>query len=544
MQRSVRRDMILLALGVLALCVPFLGKAYHMDDTLVVWAAQQIAENPSDFYGFDVNWYGYFAPMLRTYFNPPGVAYYAAFFGAFLGWSEWVMHASMALVAVALVLGVYWLARRLGGEPLLAAGLALVSPGILVSVGAVMTDLLMMALWVWAVALWLRGLDDQHPTANVVSALLIGLAALTKYFAVSLVPLLLVYTFLSGRKRWTRAVWLMIPFVLVGLFELSTWRLYGEAQFTELVGIAKEYHEKVTIDIGRKILIALAFLGAGGAPALFVAPRLWGRVGRIALCVGGAGAAAFTLILARSGWHVGEQPISYPWWFWPQYWLWILAGFHIVALALADAWNRRDRDAALLVFWLGGTLFFSVFVNHFVNIRVILPALPVVAILVARQWRARSEDAASASTRALWPALAAGLVLSLCVAHSDTRLANAGRDAAERLAPEKRAGRTWFSGHWGFQYYMEARGAKPIDLKHPDFRLGDTVVTPMNTTNRIPAQPQVASRNESFMIPVCSWLTTMRVECGAGFYSDVWGPLPFVFGPVPAELYEVFVLGR
>jgi len=543
-QRSVRRDLILLALGVLALCVPFLGKAYHMDDTLVVWAAKQIAENPLDFYGFDVNWYGYFAPMRLTYFNPPGVAYYAALFGALLGWNECVMHLSMALVAVALVLGVYWLARRLGGEPLLAAGLALVSPGILVSMGTVMTDLLMMALWVWAVALWLHGLDHQHPTANVASGLLIGLATLTKYFAVSLVPLLLVYTLLSGRKRWARAIWLIIPFVLVGLYELYTWRLYGEPQFTTLLGLMKEYHEQFTINMGRKILIGLAFLGAGGAPALFVAPRLWGRVGRIVLCMGSAGVAAFTLMLARSGWNVGEEPISYPWWFWPQYGLWILAGFHILALAIADAWSRRDRDAALLALWLGGTLCFSACVNHFVNIRVILPALPVVAILVVRRLRARIEDGASVSKRAFWPVLAAGLMLSLCVAQADTRLANAGRDAAECIAPEKRAGRTWFSGHWGFQYYMEARGAKPIDLKLPQFRLGDTVVTPMNTTNRIPAQPQVASRDESFEIRVCSWLTTMRVECGAGFYSDVWGPLPFVFGPVPAELYEVFSLGR
>ena len=65
-----------------------------------------------------------------------------------------------------------------------------------------MTDLPMTALWVWAVVLWLSGLNEEHPTANAASGSLIGLAALTKYFAISLVPLLLVYTLLSGRKRW------------------------------------------------------------------------------------------------------------------------------------------------------------------------------------------------------------------------------------------------------------------------------------------------------------------------------------------------------
>jgi hypothetical protein len=140
--------------------------------------------------------------------------------------------------------------------------------------------------------------------------------------------------------------------------------------------------------------------------------------------------------------------------------------------------------------------------------------------------------------------LAAGLVLSLCIAQADIKLANSARTAAEKIAPEKRSGRTWFSGHWGFQYYMQERGAKPIDVTRPEFRLGDTVVTPANASNRFPARPRIPSRNESFELPVSSWITTMRAECGAGFYADLWGPLPFVFGPVPAEMYEVVVLGR
>jgi hypothetical protein len=89
---------------------------------------------------------------------------------------------------------------------------------------------------------------------------------------------------------------------------------------------------------------------------------------------------------------------------------------------------------------------------------------------------------------------------------------------------------------------MEARGAKPIDVRRPDIRAGDTVVTPMNGSNRIEIGRRGAYMDESFALPVCSWLTTMRAECGAGFYSDLWGPLPFVFGPTPPEQYEVDVL--
>ncbi len=547
--RPVHRQMILLALGTLALCGLCFGKAFHMDDPLVIWAAQRIVAHPADFYGFKVNWFGFYAPMTRAFLNPPGASYYVAFFGVLLRWSEPVMHGSVALMGVALILGVYLLARQMGGKPLLAAGLALVSPGVLVSMSTVMTDLLVSALWVWAVALWIRGLDERRPTMNVLSGLLIGLAALTKYFAISLVPLLLAYTLLSGRKRWPRAVWLLIPVVMLGLFDWYTRRLYGMGLFLQPFGMLKDYHEQYALDTGRKIVTALAFLGAGAAPALFIAPWLWGRVGRIALCAGGAGVAALTLILARSGWQAGEPQTTYSWWFWPQYGLWIFAGICIIALAMTELWRRRDRDSVLLVLWLFGTIFFGVFVYHLVNIRVILPALPTVALLCARRISALRETGAPLSRWAAGSALAAGLVLSLCVQHADMTLANSARTAAERIAPEKRMGRTWFSGHWGFQYYMEARGAKPIyydpndTTHHSDFRLGDAVVTPVNASNRILTRPHVATRDESFEVPVCRWLTTMRAECGAGFYADLWGPLPFVFGPVPAERYEVTVLG-
>ena len=144
---------------------------------------------------------------------------------------------------------------------------------------------------------------------------------------------------------------------------------------------------------------------------------------------------------------------------------------------------------------------------------------------------------------AAWGALAAGLALSLCVARADILLANSARIAAEKIAPEKRSGSTWFSGHWGFQYYMEARGAKPIDIKSPDLKIGDTIVTPENISNRFPPPPGLAIADQSFDLPVCRWITTMRTECGAGFHADIWGPLPFVFGQVPPERYQVIVSG-
>jgi hypothetical protein len=246
------------------------------------------------------------------------------------------------------------------------------------------------------------------------------------------------------------------------------------------------------------------------------------------------------LTLAWSGWQAGVPGTSYAWWFWPQYGLWVAAGLHVISLALAEIWNRHNRITVFLVLWLAGTLCFGMFLNHFVNIRVILPALVVVSLLCARRLRMRAEARSPVSSKPVWLGLTAGLALSLCVAYADTTLANSARNAAERIAPENRGGSTWFSGHWGFQYYMEARGAKPVDVSASIIQAGDTIVTPMSGSNRLKFRAS-SYLDESFEIPICGWLATMQAECGAGFYSELWGPLPFVFGPVPPERYEVIV---
>ena len=45
------------------LLLPFVTKAFHIDDTLFLWIARHIQTDPLDFYGFRANWYGYAMPM-------------------------------------------------------------------------------------------------------------------------------------------------------------------------------------------------------------------------------------------------------------------------------------------------------------------------------------------------------------------------------------------------------------------------------------------------------------------------------------------------
>src|SRR5437879_6091233 len=60
-------------------CVtPFANKAFHIDDTLFLRAAEQILKHPGDFYGFEINWSSTATPMIEVFENPPLTCYFIA----------------------------------------------------------------------------------------------------------------------------------------------------------------------------------------------------------------------------------------------------------------------------------------------------------------------------------------------------------------------------------------------------------------------------------------------------------------------------------
>ncbi|MFQ5353616.1 MAG: hypothetical protein ACE5DR_01600, partial [Thermodesulfobacteriota bacterium] len=73
-----RRDMVIVAVLTAAILLPFSDKAFHIDDTLFVRAAQHILEKPFPFYWFDINWYGWDMAMFQVMKNPPLTSYFIA----------------------------------------------------------------------------------------------------------------------------------------------------------------------------------------------------------------------------------------------------------------------------------------------------------------------------------------------------------------------------------------------------------------------------------------------------------------------------------
>ena len=84
------------------------------------------------------------------YVVSPGPAFLALGATVF-GWSEWALHLTSVLPAIAVVLGTCRLAGKFCARPVLAGLAVLFAPVFLVSSTSVMCDVPMLACWVWAV---------------------------------------------------------------------------------------------------------------------------------------------------------------------------------------------------------------------------------------------------------------------------------------------------------------------------------------------------------------------------------------------------------
>jgi 4-amino-4-deoxy-L-arabinose transferase-like glycosyltransferase len=524
---------------VLAALAPFLGKAFHLDDPVFLWTAEQVLVAPGDFFGSRVNWLGFETPMAQATMNPPLVSYYIALVIALGGSGEIALHAAFALFPAAVVLGTFRLARRIGAAPLLSSLAAASTPGFLAASTALMSDLMMLAFWVWSVDAWVRGVREGRIASLFGSGILAALAFLTKFYAISLVPLLVAYTVaerLAGRRLAT-APWiaaLSIPLATLALYEWGTHALYDEAHFRFAMSYAGRARAFFGFSPARSGLVGLTFAGGCLASALLFAPLLWSRrvlAGAVAV---GALAALLLVHLPGLGLPRGGE---LSWLVIAQVALFAVGGASVLALALLDWRRHRDPASVLLACWVLGAFVFAAFLNWTNNARANLPMVPPVGILIARRLALRGVR----SWTPVALALAASLALALGVARADQLLAGSAREAAQQLAQRygQGPGQLWFLGHWGFQYYLEREGARAVDLEASALAPHDVVLVPTNNTNVVALPWERFEQVELLELQGQRLLATMSPQVGAGFYSSSWGPLPFAVGAVPSERYFV-----
>jgi tetratricopeptide (TPR) repeat protein len=476
--------------------------------------------------------------------NPPLGSYFLAAAGSLLAWGEIALHLAFLIPAIGAIVGTYYLARQLCAQPVTAALAALFTPVFLVSATNVMPDVLMVAFWIWAAALWVRGLESDDRRFLLLGALTAAASAMTKYNGASVIPLLFLYSVIRTRKIGAWAWFLFLPVVVLVAYLLVSHVRYGSTEMVHALYRHKDIGLGKPSSLSARTLYALSYTGGCLAVILFYAPLLWSRR---ALIIGSA-AGMIALLLIPYAETIGMLPSSptgrLTWLPATQLTIFAMTGVSVLILAAADVVSRRDAGSLLLAAWVIGIFVFAGYVSWSASGRYILPMVPAAGILLARRMEDRQRAVKpSLWRRAAWPLIPAAVV-ALAVTWADYTLAKSARSAAVQIVREYGHAREklWFQGHWGFQYYMESLGARAVDVMHLAFPPGSHIVVPQNNTNTFPMPEGTVRLSQVIDFRPCRWLSTTSASLHAGFYVDQLGPLPYAFGYVRPERYRIFSL--
>jgi hypothetical protein len=512
---AARSLLLLTCLYTLLDCV----KPLVIDDAAYSSYAHQAAEHPLDPYGFAVFWWQRPQPA-NDVLAPPVLPYWwsaaVRLFGESPGlWKLWLLPVSLLFVWA-----LYALFRRFArGLELPLTWLTVLSPAFLPGLN-LMLDVPAFALSLTAVVLFLRAADRDSPALAALAGLVAGLAMETKYTGFLAPAVMLIYAVLARKPGlWAAAV---VPAVQVFVgWEFLMALLYGQSHFLDAT------RDPSSPAVEQKLGLWLPLLGILGsvAPAVALLGLAALRVRRRVLVLGGAVALLAYAATACMGGKVQiEEFLLFPVHKLPAETPMEALTFGLVgaaavgigtAVILRLAWPpggrvpwvrrwRLYRDRWFLVLWLGLEIVGFFTLTPFPAARRVLGVV-VVATLLAGRLASRTLRS-RARVRVVYGLVAFSAALGLAFAALDWWEGWAEKTLAEQSAAEARArgaGTVWFVGHWGFQYYGERCGMRPVV---PDYAryAGEVLYVPLPAPSRL-------EKGDWLVVP--EWrLTQQRVE--------------------------------
>ena len=472
------RDLLIVALFVLALRLPFLNQAIQGDDVYYLAEAQHAQIEPLHPKHVQYAFMGRMVDM-RGQPHPPLNAWFLALLLATLkDISEIPFHAAYILFSLIAAFSALGLARRFCPHPLVATMLFMATPAFVINGNSLESDLPFTAFWLLAVALFVHAVDHRSPGLLAASSIAMGLAALAAYQAVFLVPIL----FLYGRK-WRAAAWATLTAPVV----LLAWQIFerlgtGAFPATVLAGYMQSYALQALVQKLRSAVALTGHLGWIVFPSLWLPPL-----------------AAVPIAIGAAFYDMN-----------PLFWGSIAVGAGILIWC---ARNWRDFLAQwVLIFFAGALIVF--FAG---SARYLLPIAVPVAILAARR----------ASLRWIQAAIVCELVLSLGLAIVNYQHWDGYRRFARGLANDAKTKRVWINGEWGLRYYLESEGGLPL-LQGQTLHPGEMVIssdlgypTPLTTGGR--ALAPIAERTIPSAIP----LHLVALHGKSAYSTTMFGLRPF-----------------
>jgi 4-amino-4-deoxy-L-arabinose transferase-like glycosyltransferase len=543
---SVKCKIACLSIIIVISALPFLNQPVHIDDTLFLQVAHNIINNPLDPYGSSINWLGDSEKLFKFFSNPPLFSYYLACVITAWGESERAMHLACIPFTLMAGIGMFFLSRRFGSPAFASVLFLVLSPAFFTMSHTLMPDVAMSAFVICAVLLFIRGYDGDRPLCVIAGGLLAGVAPLFRYNGLIASVIIMLYIVLNFRKEKIKyGAVLLIPALLFAGWNLFTMEKYGSMHFLNHF----HFQNDTTGGFANLMLRSLSNIIYISSCFVFLFLLLLWKKKNVSVVFLSFIMATVLTFTVQSLAHYA--PVN-------LFLVFVIAlgasSFFIITVGelIADAKSSFPRDSVFLVLWLVSILWMHKSGSHSAA-KYMLVALPPV-IIIALRGTGKLLD-----RKQIAAAVAFTFLFGVITATADFRLAGAykqmANDALEQTArfncPKI------FTGHWGFQYYMEKKSA----LAYP--QMTAVSVPAVFACVRVSYPQRIHPETEAKMKMILQKnyyddfpFRTLSIVPGyqANFYTHfysitgkgpahvIYGMLPFSFSRAPLETLTIYEL--
>src|SRR5262249_44507962 len=503
-----------------ACLVPYLDKAFLIDDPVFLLQAQQILKEPRHPMALDICWVfdNQCEPVAA---NMPGNFLVSYFLAPIVNRPnpERLVHLMQIVMLWCGIVATVSLAFRFGFDTFAAAAAGLVlapTPPVLAMASTAMPEMLAMALSVVGLERLWSWKENGKAIDGLVCALALGLAPIARLHLVLLWPVAAVLLRDDGR-----------------IFDVQSWIRLPKRRGLPLVGAAF-----LTF-----VIVALSHRASQGLKAtpIFSWPEQFDRnlLSYLSYWIAAMPLGAAWFILRNRdvrGWLFVPTMIALLSWRPAGVRFWLAAGLGAVVLVDILLWSlqRQDHRRTACFLWLLLPLAALPYIQ--LPVKLLVPCAPAAALLVADilpafRWR----------RTALCGIVAIGTIFGSMILHADYRFAEMGRQAAERLiAPRVASGhRVWVASQWGLYWYALKAGGQVLRTNDVPAR-GDYLVRGElegypETLKRLPPAILV----ETFRVGGPGG-RTMSLKDNAGLYANPYGDLIWAWGTGEWNHYELW----
>lgn len=533
----------LILLGILV-SIPFLFQPYSIDDPIVLFFASSVLDNPITPYSAPSNWFDVERTLFDDFHNPPLSGYVVAAILRLFGPKEFFMHLYTLFLYVISITFFYRIADLYLENAFPATIAWMFLPVIFVQSHHLMPDLLCLDLLLVSLYFALMGMTTGGLVYFILSGLLGGFCTLAKYNGLLWFPIIAGTLFFLSMRQHKNKLFIALA---IGVIVQSIWQLYSlffYGQFHVFSSAPPLWGEATSF--GEKLLAQSIHtsMNLSGLLLLFVSssrakkPLFWiisipfsllfihayNSLPLVSILTGLLSIILFSIVIVRlveilQEWVVKKKmPIG-----------------KRNTLALED-----EFDVYFSV-WVFIGFFATLAMTPFMAGRYLLLWIAPLFLLLFKSFENLYSTSKHFRNQVVFICCFTAII-GLGVGISDFSFSAAHKNLALMIGQQCKSSRVYFTGHWGFQYYMQQQGYIPMEATQ-HFQVSDLIARAFQSSGSYVPE-EILNRTKRLMtlkITPSFPVSIMDRPSGAGFYLHYDRPLAWSFcsgQPIVVEIRE------